>query len=135
MESCNLREPTLLVEERTIVEHFYQEHRKDQASRFIVALPMKEDVDPLGESRSFAIKCFFALERSLTSSGNLHKFNEGIWEYFDMDHAEPVPAAELDKPYKQKYYIPMHVITKTFSTTTKLCVFSLRLPRVCWERP
>ena len=37
-----------------------------------------------------------------------------------MDHAEPVPLADLDKPPSQVFYLPMHVIWKDSSTTTKI---------------
>lgn len=41
-------------------------------------------------------------------------------EYFDLCHAEPVPAADLDKPVKDVFYLPMHAVKKESSTTTKV---------------
>ena len=29
-------------------------------------------------------------------------------EYFDLGHAEPVPTADLEKPEKDVFYLPMH---------------------------
>ena len=41
-------------------------------------------------------------------------------EYFDLCHAEPVPAADLEKPEKDVFYLPMHAVKKESSTTTKI---------------
>ena len=46
---------------------------------------------------------------------------EAVWEYFDMGHAEPVPACDL-VPDVESYYMPMHVVTKESSSTTKMRV-------------
>ena len=39
-----------------------------------------------------------------------------------MGHAELVPETELQKPHQAVYYMPMHVVRKESSTTTKLRV-------------
>ena len=41
-------------------------------------------------------------------------------EYFDLGHAEPVPTADLEKPEKDVFYLPMHAVNKESSTTTKI---------------
>ena len=38
-----------------IVNHFEQNYSKDEKGRFVVLLPMKNDVTLLGESRSLAV--------------------------------------------------------------------------------
>ena len=40
-------------------------------------------------------------------------------EYFDMQHAVPVPAVDLEKPESEVFYLPMHAV-KESSTTTKI---------------
>ena len=37
-----------------------------------------------------------------------------------MGHAEPVPTADLQKPPNDTFYLPMHVVRKEHSTTTKV---------------
>ena len=85
-------------------------------------LPIKADTIPLGESRSLAVKRFESLERSLRAGARLEEFVNALKDYFDQDHAEPVPAKELGKPSNQLYYIPMHVVRKESSTTSKVLV-------------
>ena len=41
-------------------------------------------------------------------------------EYFEMGHAEAVPAIDLKKPTQEVFYLPMHSVRKELSTTTKL---------------
>ena len=36
-----------------------------------------------------------------------------------LDHAEHVPPSDLKKPYDQCYYVPIHMVSKESSTTTK----------------
>ena len=43
-------------------------------------------------------------------------------ECIEMGHADPVPVADLGKGCKDVYYMPMHVVTKASSTTTKFCI-------------
>ena len=43
-----------------------------------------------------------------------------IQEYFDLNHAEPVPVEDLEKPRNKVFYLPMHAVVKETSTTTKI---------------
>ena len=47
-------------------------------------------------------------------------FDGVMQEYFDLGHAEPVPTADLEKPEKDVFYLPMHAVNKESSTTTKI---------------
>ena len=64
---------------------------------------MKNDVTPLGESRSLVVKQFKALERSLRARSQSKEFADAVQEYFDMRHAELIPVADLSKPYNENY--------------------------------
>ena len=88
----------------------------------MVPLPRKENAVPLGESRSLPVRRFLRLERSLQVGGKFDEFSGVIEEYFQEGHAEPVLSAELDKPRKDTFYLPMHAAYKVSSTTTKLPV-------------
>ena len=41
-------------------------------------------------------------------------------EYMNLGHAELVPLEEMEKPTSQVFYLPMHVVYKNSSTTTKI---------------
>ena len=112
--------PSLSHEERSVVDHFRDTHQRDQAGRFVVQLPRRQDTKPFGESRSTAVQRFLSLERSLISRGQHEEFSGVIEEYFDMDHAELVPNSDLEKPCEQVFYMPMHAVVKASSTTTKV---------------
>ena len=110
----------LTSEEQIVVTHFQDTHQVDEEGRFIVPLPRKSGVKPIGESRSQAVRRFLSLERSLCSKKHFQEFSDVIREYFDMDHAELVPAADLQKPCRDMFYLPMHAVLKESSTTTKM---------------
>lgn len=61
-----------------------------------------------------------AYERSFHSKGLFPEVKAVIDEYFDMGHAEPVPESDLDKPTQQVFYLPIHAVMKSSSTTTKV---------------
>ena len=41
-------------------------------------------------------------------------------EYLDLGHAELIPACDFEKPQHQVFYLPMHAVYKSSSTTTKV---------------
>ena len=56
MEDYGLQQPVLSLEERAVVEHFKDNHSRDESRQFIVPLPTRSNAIPLGELRSVAVK-------------------------------------------------------------------------------
>ena len=120
LEENTKHESILLPEETSAVQHFERSHRRAPDGRFIVPLLKKPHAPPLGESRSHAVRRFLSLENSLHAKGEFEAFDSVMQEYFDMKHAEPIPAADLDKPPRDVFYLPMHAVKKESSSTTKI---------------
>lgn len=112
--------PALSLKERTVMRHFEANHRRTEGGKFVVPLPKKSDSKPIGESRSQAVRTFFSLERSLSSKGQFQAFDSVMKEYLDLGHAEAVPSEDMDKPQAEIFYLPMHAVYKSSSTTTKV---------------
>ena len=112
IEDPNLQQPALSSEEKMAVRHFKESHARDDTGRFIVPLPMKENADLFGETRSLSVRRFRSFERSLSSNGKFDAFAEVIKEYFEQEHAEPVPLRDMAKPCHEVYYLPMHAMHK-----------------------
>ena len=110
----------LSAEERMVVRHFESNHTRSTEGRFIVPLPRNPSATPLGESRSQAVRRFLSLERSLNQKGRFEEFDAVMQEYFDLKHAEEVPTPDLERPPDLTFYLPMHAVYKTSSTTTKM---------------
>ena len=55
----------------------------------------------------------------MKAKGQFQEFAKAMNEYFELDHAEAVPSGNLSKPHQDIYYMPMHVVRKS-STTTKI---------------
>ena len=79
------------LEERTVVHHFETNHSRTANGRFVVPLPKKSDVKPLGESRSQAVRRFLSLEHLLHTQQQFEECQVIMKEYFNMGHAEIVP--------------------------------------------
>ncbi len=123
VEQFNDNRKVFSAEEKMVMDHFQSTHRRDETGRFVVPLPRKSDVKPLGESRSAAVKRFILLERTLHFKGQFQPLDDVIQEYFQMGHAEPVPSRDLDKPREEVFYLPIQAVVKESSTTTKVsCV-------------
>ena len=120
---------SLSTEERMVVEHFKQSHSRTTHGHFVVPLPKMPNPPPLGESRSQAVRRFQSLERSLHSKCQFNELSAVMDEYFQQKHAEPIPTSDLEKPVSEVYYLPMHVVRKESSSTTKVrAVFDASAP-------
>ena len=62
MEDGSFESPSLSPEEKLVMNHFQSNHYCDETGWFIVPLPKKEGVKPLGESRGLAVMRFLSLE-------------------------------------------------------------------------
>ena len=102
-------------EERAAVSHFEGNHRRNEDGRFVVPLPRKPNSPSLRKSRSQAVRRFLSLKCSLHSKNEFSAFDNVMQEYFDLCHAEPVAAADLEKPEKDVFYLPMHSVKKESS--------------------
>ena len=85
------------------MNHFQSNHYRDETGWLIVPLPMREGVEPLGESMALAVRRFLSLEKSLQLKGQFQEFARVVEEYFDMGHAEPVPVQQLVKPCEEVF--------------------------------
>ncbi|ORU95138.1 MAG: hypothetical protein A6F71_10845 [Cycloclasticus sp. symbiont of Poecilosclerida sp. M] len=74
-------------EESAVVDHFKDHHTHLEDGRFSVPLPKKNQVKPLGESRSQAVRRFLTFERSLHLKGQFPEVRTVSDEYFTMGHA------------------------------------------------
>ena len=63
-----------------------------------------------------------SLERSLTLNGRFNEFEGVMQEYLDMNHTERIPLKDVNKPEREVFYLPMHAVYKSSSTTTKIRV-------------
>ena len=107
-------------EESYVVKHFKENHVHTADGKFVVPLPMKQEAGILGESRSTAVKRFLPLERSLHSKGQFGQFSEVVQEYFDIGHAERVSPSSIHLSPEHTFYLPMHAVRKSSSSTTKI---------------
>ncbi len=109
-------------EEQFAVDHFRNNHQRKSDGRYVVSLPKKQPTPNLGCSREQAIRRFIINECSLQRRGTWDEFQAVVQEYFTLGHTEKVPDNRLTVPESQTFYLPMHGVVKSSSTTTKLRV-------------
>ena len=83
-------------------------------------LPRKPNAEPIGESRPQAVQRFLTLERSVDHKDKFCEVDLVIQEYFALGHAETVPIEDTDKELCSVFYLPMHIVYKSWSSTTKV---------------
>ena len=120
IEEHSTSEAALSFEERSVLNHFKENHYQNKEGRFVVPIPKRSDVKPLGESQSQAVRRLLYLERSLHKRDQHKQFESVMREYFDLGHAELVPDRDFGKLERDVFYLPLHVIHKASSTTTKV---------------
>ena len=105
-------EAALTPEEVQVQQHYLDHHLfLLDTGRYQVTLPRKPDTPSLGESRSQALQCCTANERSLLRKGTWEKFQAVIQEYLDLCHAQLVPPSDLSTTI-ESYYLLMHGVVK-----------------------
>ncbi len=103
-----------------VLNHFQAKHTRTPKGRFVVPLPKRSVAKKIGESRTQAVRRFTSFERSLHARGQFRDFEKVIVDYFHDHHAGKVPLADLEKAPREVFYLPMHLVRKESSTTTKL---------------
>ena len=106
--------------ENKVEEHYQQTHQYlPEQKRYLVRLPKTEEKAVLGESKTQAFNRAKANERSLLRKDAWPQFQEVIQEYLDLGHAQPVSASDA-QPTSTSYFMPVHAVYKSSSTSTKL---------------
>ena len=108
------------IEDQSVVNHFKGSYRQCKEGRFTVPLSRCSGVNPLSDPRSQAVMWFMMLECSLLKKNQHIKLDAVMREYLDLGHAEAVPIKDLKKPQTEVFYLPVHAVYKSSSTTTKV---------------
>ena len=87
--------------------------------RYIVQLPLRETIDQLGNSRSMALRRFFALEAQLSRRPEVkEQYSMFMEEYKAMGHCRDEDES-LDLAEVNRWYLPRHAVLNLSKTTTK----------------
>ncbi|XP_055711455.1 uncharacterized protein LOC129806708 [Phlebotomus papatasi] len=86
--------------------------------RYVVQLPLNENVQNLTNNRQLALRQLNYLTKRLEKSPKLMMEYDAIFkEYLSLDIIERVPAQELEN---RSYYFPHHCVIRESSSTTKV---------------
>ncbi|XP_037931454.1 uncharacterized protein LOC119666243 [Teleopsis dalmanni] len=100
--------------------HFQAHFSRLVTGEYSVRLPLKLDIQLLGDSYQQAARRFYNLERKLQRNTDLKtQYSAFIKEYLQLNHMSPLTDEELTSP---KYFLPHHCVIKESSSSTKLRV-------------
>ncbi|XP_037941449.1 uncharacterized protein LOC119674385 [Teleopsis dalmanni] len=100
--------------------HFRTHFSRNESGEYSVRLPLRLDIDLLGDSYIQALRRFHSLERKLQLNPNCKtQYTAFMKEYLDLNHMSPVADTEACLP---KYYLSHHCVLKASSSSTKLRV-------------
>ena len=104
-------------EDEEVTQHFLDTHYVDEDGRYVVKLPRIHNPPELGTSRNLAMRRYLQNDRSLNKKGKSAEFNKALSAYLQLEHTEVVPEEEMANTH---YYLPVHGVFKSTSTTTKV---------------
>lgn len=111
LEDETIYGPEMTVANARAEEIFKQTTRKTADGRYVVRIPFVSDTVELGNSREFALKRYFELERRLKRTGAREKYDEFMQQYIALGHMRLATEAERNI---SGYYIPQHVVLKRY---------------------
>ncbi|RLU22365.1 hypothetical protein DMN91_004643 [Ooceraea biroi] len=120
IENCSFDvKPVRSETERKCEEFFERTTKRDNSGRFIVRLPIRENAEPLGESREIAEKRLKQLERCFKNNRSLQvEYVKFMREYESLGHISRVVDNECNINLFVTY-LPHHCVVKESSSTTK----------------
>ena len=123
MEELTKGPPILSQQETEVQQHFADTHYfSPPAGRYVVTLPKRQTTLQLGESRQTALSRYLRNEQALLKKGTWTQFQAVVQEYLTLGHAQLVTPEELCTPIQKSYFLPMHAVFKSSSTSTKIRV-------------
>ncbi|XP_049308602.1 uncharacterized protein LOC125777545 [Bactrocera dorsalis] len=100
-------------EEESVEKIFAETYSRDPTGRFVVSIPLRENIGDIGASREIALRRFMFLEKRFDKNPELKKqYVDFMREYETSGHMELVSRAA--KPGDLVYHIPHHCVTKKF---------------------
>ncbi|XP_049292694.1 uncharacterized protein LOC125768703 [Anopheles funestus] len=109
-----------MLKNHELEDHFKRHMRIADDGRYIVRIPLRGELNQLGDSIEQAQRRLLSLERKLARHEPTYvEYRKFMREYLELGHMAVVPAGEL---HKVRYVIPHSCVIKPDSTTTKLRV-------------
>ena len=123
MEELPKGPPILSSQETAVQQHFADTHYfSPPAGRYVVTLPKRQTTLQLGESRHTALTRYLRNEQALIKKGTWTQFQSVVQEYLTLGHAQSATPEELCTLIQKSYFLPMHAVYKSSSTSTKIRV-------------
>ena len=99
-------------EDEKCESQFLATHYRKDDGRYVVQLPLRDEVSKLVSSRSLALRRFFMLESKLSRYPDLKsQYDQFMDEYESLGHCREVKESD-DPPDLVKWYLPHHAVLR-----------------------
>lgn len=116
-EDVNSSKPVLTEEEKYCEKIFSSTTTKDENGKFIVQLPFKQNVKPLGSNLSNSMHQFYAQESRRNKDEVYNKlYCDYMQDFIATGHMSEIHPSRGE----EAHYLPHHGVLKMSSTSTKL---------------
>lgn len=120
LDTLDSQNSNMSVEEIACEQSFAANTFRNDDGRFVVSMPLKRDVNVLGDSLQLAKIRFFSLERKFARDSIFkEKYINFMREYETLGHMAENKRFS-PSPSNINYYFPHHGVIREASTTTKL---------------
>lgn len=114
---------SMSMEEQKCERHFQTTHSRDEQERYVVRLPLKDNVAKLGDFRRKAIQMMKGLSKKFASDPSYAQFYyEFINNYEKLQHLKLVQEGSINSKSHHHYYLSHHGVVRERSLMTKLRV-------------
>lgn len=114
--------PNCSKEHQYCEKHFIESVKRAPDGKFVVTMPINNNISKLGSSFEYASKCFKSLEKRLEKDHNLKLlYHQFLREYLDLGHMKFLDNHSRYS-LEPQYYLPHHPVLREASSTTKLRV-------------
>lgn len=121
------------VTDQKVVKMWDENVTQDDKSHYILPIPFKDERKHLPPSYNLAIQRLTSLHKSLSKSGQLDRYDEGINQLLEDGYVEQVPAHERERDPTHVWYLPHFGVTTpskpklriVFDCAAKSCGVSL----------
>lgn len=107
-------------DEKQCENYFVSNHYRNKEGRYVVRLPLRTDIGPLGDSRQQAVARLLQMERKFKTNNTLRlQYTNFINEYLTLGHMEPISTKNLSPT---NCYLPHHAVFKENDPSHKIRV-------------
>lgn len=104
-------------EESQCENHFLMSHSRDINGRFVVRLPLKQNLSDFGNSRALTFKYLLLMKNQFRLNSLKASYIDFLREYQELDHMRLISSP--DQSQRREFFLPHHGVVRETSSTSR----------------